>query len=288
MYSMTGFGKGEVEADKYSLSVELKSVNHRFKDMRFKMGQIFNSSEMILRKEIEKNFKRGSFDIFVSYKKKADTNKFDDLDSKKIEDFILSMKGIAKSTNIDMDFRPCDFLRNEFVKDQDDEKETELKSLLDKAFTEAVVNLKKMRKEEGDQLKKIVEDHINQYEEQFKNIEKSAPEFEKMVKERVEDKFKEYSQAIEDEPRYLQEVIYYLEKMDIHEEINRINAHLGQLRNLLDSKKEVGRQIDFLLQELNRETNTIGSKSNVVEISDSVVKMKSQLEKIREQALNIE
>ena len=123
----------------------------------------------------------------------------------------------------------------------------------------------------------------------FQKIESSVESIQKNIETRLRKRFETFSQELNvDEPRFLQEVVYYMEKLDISEEINRIHTHFDRLSELIEKGGEVGRQIEFLLQELNRETNTIGSKSSMEDISESVVQMKVQLEKMREQALNLE
>lgn len=289
MYSMTGFGKGEAKGEKYNLSVEVKTVNHRFKDLRFKMSSLFNSKEIELRKKIESKFKRGSFDIYVQYKKNQEIQSFDDLDKEKIEDYIDFVKNIAEKKNIPLEIRPGEFLRSEFYSNENEEKQTALYPLLTEAIDKALDDLLSSREKEGTAMISVLTNHLNEYESLFKTIEAKADDFEKGIREKILKKFEEYEEVIsQDDTRFRQEIIYYLEKVDIHEEINRIHTHLDKLKNLLGNKKEVGRQIDFTIQELNRETNTIGSKSSVTEISEAVIQMKAQLEKIREQALNLE
>lgn len=289
MHSMTGFGSGEANGENFQLTVELKSVNHRFRDVRFKMGSIFNSREIELRKKIETNFKRGSFDITIYYKKADDAKTFDDLDKSKIGEFLDFINDISKERGLDLQVRPGEFLRNEFMIDKSDEKEEELNKLLDQAFSNAVQALQESRKVEGDSLAKILGNHLAEYKNLFSSIEGRTKDFEAGVREKLEKKLKEYDEIMnKDETRFGQEIIYYLEKLDIHEEINRIHTHLDKMNDLVNSKEEVGRKLEFTLQELNRETNTIGSKSNNQEISSAIINMKSQLEKIREQALNVE
>lgn len=289
MHSMTGFGKGETEGETYQITVELKSVNHRFKDMRFRMGSIFNSQELTLRKKIEKHFKRGSFDISVHYKKRENLNQFDHLDKEKVKAFIGMMRELCDSQNAQLNVSPSEFMRSEFYLDESETKENELLKILEGSFNMAIEELQESRKTEGEQLRKILEGHLSEYEQCFKSVKAKAPEFEKDIREKILKKFQEYKEEIgEGENRFAQEVIYYLEKVDIHEEINRIDSHIKTLRDLLKKNSEVGRKIDFLVQELNRETNTIGSKSSVTEVSDNVIQMKTFLEKIREQALNLE
>jgi uncharacterized protein (TIGR00255 family) len=289
VYSMTGFGKGECVNDKYKLVVEMKSVNHRFKDMRFRMGSVFSSKELGLRKAIEKKFSRGSFDIAIFYKVVQKEALFDDLDMNKIDLFLGKMKTLADSKNIPLTMRACEFLRSDFVADQETEKEKELSSLLEGAFDSALNALAASRKEEGDNLIEVLNTHRLEYQKHFKVVVGGASEYKKIVEERLTKRLNEKKGELEiDEPRYLQEVIYYLEKLDVHEEIDRIGIHLKKLEALLAQENEKGRQIDFILQELGRETNTIGSKSGQGVISETVIQMKVQLEKMREQALNIE
>ncbi len=289
MNSMTGFGKGEASGPNFALSVEIKSVNHRFKDVRFKMSSLFNAKEIELRKLIDKNFKRGSFDIYINFKKQNNVKTFDDLDEEKVKAYINQIKEICGDSATSIDIRATEFLRPEFYKDKDEHREQELYSLVDTAIVQAINSLQESRAQEGAALMKVLEDHKQQYASLFQTIETNAHDFEKGIREKILAKFEEYKEQLDQtDNRFSQEIIYYMEKIDIHEEINRIKTHITKLEEILLSKKEVGRQLDFLIQELNRETNTIGSKSSIAQVSEAVIQMKSQLEKIREQALNLE
>lgn len=286
--SMTGFGKGEVEGENYTLSVELKTVNNRFKDFRFKMGSVFNAQEIVLKKKLEKSFSRGSFEIFVNYKKSTAKKTEVELDYNKISAFISTMKSAVESQGAQLVVSPTDFLRNDFYK-EDEAKEDELVSMLDAAFNAAIERLSLSRQEEGEKLIQTLRDHATKYSHHFLETKKLKDSYQDQVKERLIQRFEKDAKELSiDQPRFLQEVIYYLEKLDIDEEVNRIQIHLEKLESVLASDGEVGRQIDFLIQELNRETNTIGSKSGNGIISENVVQMKVQLEKIREQALNLQ
>lgn len=173
--------------------------------------------------------------------------------------------------------------------DQDEENHIELANLALKAFRDALHGLKKSRQVEGDKLIQVLSKHLEHYKSHFALIEKNADHFKLSVEEKLKKRVDDYKKLVDvEQSRLLQEVVFYLEKIDIHEEINRVHAHLEKFQNLLKSNSEVGRQIDFLIQELGRETNTMGSKSTMKEISDAVVQMKVQLEKMREQGLNIE
>ncbi len=286
--SMTGFGKGEAESENYTLSVEIKSVNHRFKDIRFKMGSVFNILELTLKKQLEANFGRGSFDIYVNYKKNAVKSKELELDYAKIEAVVSKLKKVATATGAELTISPTEFMRSDFYK-EDEKKETELAEMLKPAFDQAVASLLESRSEEGSKLVDQLHEHKEMFQESYNKISPLKESYQAKVKDKLKKKFDvEASDLNIDEPRFLQEVIYYLEKLDVDEEINRIKIHLEKLNKILSSEGEVGRQIDFLIQELNRETNTIGSKSGDSAISENVVQMKVQLEKIREQALNLQ
>lgn len=287
--SMTGFGRGEAGNDDWSITAEIKSVNHRFKDIRFKMPSMFSTIELDFRNTIGKHFKRGSFDISVSYKRAEKNSKFADIDAEKVTAFLTSMKSIIDASGVESTVRPTDFLRSEFYAERDDSKNEITLELAKEAFEIAITNLSESREEEGSKMVQVIEKHQETYQEHYLEISKCADTFQKNVEDKLKKRFSEFQSDLGvDEPRFLQEVVYYLEKLDVHEEINRIQAHLEKLCKLINSKGEIGRQMDFLIQELNRETNTIGSKSSLNDISDAVVQMKVQLEKIREQGLNIE
>lgn len=286
---MTGFGKGEAVGESYLLTTEIKSVNNRFKDYRFRLPSLLSSQEIILRKEVEKNFQRGSFEISLNYKLNSDESVSFDLDEKKINTFIEKIKEITKKSKVELSIRPTDFLRKEFFFDNSTDKQEELVGLVADSFQKAILDLKRSREEEGEKLIEKIQEHIEHYRIQYKSIFQYAESYEQAIKERIIKKFEEYKEIADvDNQRFLQEVIFYLEKQDIHEELNRIEIHLKKFDKLLTTDGELGRQIDFLIQELNRETNTIGSKSSHPEISNTVVQMKVHLEKIREQALNME
>ena len=287
--SMTGFGQSVSQSDNFIVSVEMKSVNNRFKDIRFKMPSTMNSHEIELKKEMTDMFSRGSFDVYVNIKRAENKNRFDDLDAKKVTQFVQKVSALIKNEGVTPTLSMTDLLRSEFLVDQDEVNQDELKELLFKSFKGALNELKESREVEGAKLITVLEKHLDNYKTQFKVIEQNAEHFKTNVEEKLKKRVDEYKALVNvDQGRLLQEVIFYLEKIDIHEEINRIHSHLEKFQNLLKSSNDVGRQIDFLIQEFGRETNTVGSKSTMKEISDAVVQMKLQLEKMREQGLNIE
>ncbi|MBC7538117.1 MAG: YicC family protein [Bacteriovorax sp.] len=287
--SMTGFAQAVAQSNNFAVSVEIKSVNNRFKDIRFKMPGSLSALEIDLKKELNDLFSRGTFDVYINVKRAESKSRFDDLDANKITQFVSKIAPILKSNGLVPQVNMTDFLRSEFFIEQDEANQSELTDLSLKAFKDALVDLKNSRESEGEKLIKVLVKHLETYKAHFVIIEGNADHFKANVEEKLKKRVDDYKNLIEvDQSRLLQEVVFYLEKIDIHEEINRIHAHLEKFQNLLKSSNEVGRQIDFLIQELNRETNTMGSKSTMKEISDAVVQMKVQLEKMREQGLNIE
>lgn len=289
--SMTGFGQGDASSTLFTINVEVKSVNHRFKDIRFKLPSLLSNIsglEFSLRKLLEESCKRGSFDIFASYKK-SETSEAWDLDEEKVKSFIQTIERFTKGTSAKLEIRPTEFLRKEFERGEQESLSKELETLVTKALGTALIGLKDSRKKEGAKLILAINSHLAEYKKNFKTIEDNVGSYKKGVEDRLRKKMSEYAPELKmDDGRFLQEVVYYLEKLDVHEEINRIHAHLDKTEKLLEKSDEVGRELDFILQELGRETNTIGSKSASTIISDAVIQMKVQLEKIREQALNLE
>ena len=289
VYSMTGFGKGEAVGPNYTITTEIKTVNNRFKDYKFRMSSMFNSLELDLRSKLEAEFRRGSFDISVTYKKNEKAVTEFQIDPKKVEAYINLLKPVFEKTSVNFQVSPVEFLRSDFYKEEDETKEKELEPLALASFDNAIKALKTSRSHEGQKLVDKLFEHLAIYENNLAGVEKLKALYPDMMKDKLTSKLNEKLKDIKiDESRYLQEVVYYLEKLEIDEEINRAKIHLVKLKSVLKSTGEIGRQIDFLLQELGRETNTMGSKSAHPEISSNVVEMKVQLEKIREQALNLE
>ncbi len=286
---MTGFGKGESVGPNYTVTTEIKTVNNRFKDFKFRMSSIFNVLELELRSKLDGEFRRGSFDISITYKKNDKGSVEFQVDPTRVQAYLNLMKPIFENSKVPFEVAPCDFLRNEFYSEDLSPKEEELSSQVLFSFDQATKALKDSRGIEGKKLIQKLNDHLNVYEICLDQVEKLKALYPEMMKDKLTSKLNEKLKDLKiDESRFLQEVVYYLEKLEIDEEINRAKIHLSKLKAVLNSTGEVGRQIDFLLQELGRETNTMGSKSAHPEISSHVVEMKVQLEKIREQALNLE
>ena len=285
---MTGFGRGQASERGLQVGIEIKSVNHRFMDTRFKIPSELIEFELPLKKRLSQTFNRGTFDIFINTKY-PEANLVDRLDKQKIKKYIEEI--ILLGGNMSSQFSPTEFLRPEFYLDKglaSDEKKT-LSKLIDDSFTKALEKLSETRISEGGRLLEAIKDHLESLKKHFAKVEKLADTYQEEVEGRLKKRLGELKNEFSmEESRFYQEVVYYMEKLDIHEEINRISSHLHELNSAIEGKGEVGRKIEFLLQELNRETNTIGAKAGLKEISESVVSMKVHIEKIREQALNLE
>jgi uncharacterized protein (TIGR00255 family) len=289
VYSMTGFGKGEAAGTNFTLTTEIKTVNNRFKDYKFRMSSSFNSLEIELRSKLETNFRRGSFDVSVVYKRNDKGPSDFQVDTEKVDAYLKFMKSVLDQNQVTLKVSPTDFLRSDFYRNEDDQKDKEIEPLALESFDAAINALKLSREAEGKKLVSKLLEHLQVYESCLENVDKMKSQYPELMKDKLTSKLNEKLKDIKiDESRFMQEVIYYLEKLEIEEEISRAKIHLSKLKAVLNSNGEIGRQIDFLLQELGRETNTIGSKSAHPEISSNVVEMKVQLEKIREQALNLE
>ncbi|MFZ8932605.1 MAG: YicC/YloC family endoribonuclease [Bacteriovoracaceae bacterium] len=287
--SMTGFGKSEAKNQDHQVEIELKSVNHRFKEVRFRSPSSLNEIELDLKKKLFEHFKRGSFEVFIRVRKESHLGHFENIDDLKINDFLKKLTVILDKGGFKYNLNPTDFLRPEFFKDKDESINEALFNLVHEAYDKAIEQLHDSRLAEGEKLVEVINKHKQQYLEFFKIIEQKADEIKESLETKLKKKLQEYhGEVTVDDNRFMQEIIYYMEKYDIHEEINRIKIHLSKLDKILQEKGEIGRQVDFLLQELNRETNTVGSKSSSEEVSSAVVQMKVQLEKIREQGLNLE
>jgi uncharacterized protein (TIGR00255 family) len=286
--SMTGFGKAQVQNSFYQVTVELKSVNHRFKDTRFRLPTVLSSLEMDFKKSIEQYCRRGSFDLLINYQK-IDNNPLSELDMAKVKNYLTAIQEFTRPLGIPLQLNPGEILRHEFFLEKDDQSLKILLTQVKETFEQALQDLLRCRREEGARLVEILQSHYQNFTRGLKKIEACSQQHRLKIEERLRKSFAEFKDNIPlDEGRFGQEIIYYLEKIDISEEINRLKIHLQKFNQILEKENEIGRHLDFLVQEINRETNTIGSKSSMEEISQEVVTMKVELESIREQIANLE
>jgi|GEM_PF-453993 len=295
--SMTGFGKGEKGDDQLNILWEVKSVNNRFKDFRFRIPHSLNQYEIDFRKLVEAKFSRGSFELSCRIEKLQKHHSGFDLDFEKIIAFLKESESQLGKENLTK-VNPTSLIRSEFKKEEGDIDQKSFSLLAKDALAIALDALHGARLEEGEKLNKVFSQHLSKTVVMVEAIAKKLENSREIISKRLKDKLKELfpegvDEKIEDD-RFHKEVLYYLEKLDLEEEISRFRIHAQKLEDIFSKKlkekknKSVGREIEFTLQEMNREVNTIGSKSVMEEVSTLVVGLKVELEKMREQALNIE
>lgn len=289
--SMTGFGRGESQEDGKSFVVEIKTVNHRYSDTFIKMPRHLAFMEDKVREFVLKGISRGKIDVFVSYEDKGADSKIVTVDDALADAYIKALIQIRDSRQLKDDItvslvgRFPDVLKVE--KAQEDEEK--LWQILSRALKDAVDSLVKMRCSEGQELKNNLLERASYIEGVIGDISLRAPEVVKEYKQKLGNRIKELlEQQTVDEGRMAVEVALFADRCSIDEELVRLSSHLVQLRETLEIQQPVGRKLDFLVQEMNREINTIGSKANDLVITKNVVELKSEIEKIREQIQNIE
>lgn len=291
MYSMTGYGKATKIVDGKEMTVELKSVNNRFLDINCKLPKMLVCVEDALRKEIQSVLSRGRVDVFVTYSTSVDVEKNVVADIGLAAGYIKAAKELEEKLGITNDLSMTSFLRiPDVVKPESvDEDYEALETLIKETAREALQNMNVMREKEGEKLKADVLTRIGVMKEHLEKIAKRAPIVVENYREKLTARITEALSGVEiDEARLLNEVAFFTDKANIDEEITRLRSHFVQANDIMTKETLVGRKMDFLVQELNRETNTICSKSNDIEITNIALSMKSEIEKIREQIQNLE
>lgn len=289
--SMTGFGRGIFQDSTKELLVEIKSVNHRYCDVSIKMPrQIFFLEEKV-REAVAKNISRGKVDIFVSYKDYGDplnTVLLDEMIAKGYIDAVNALRdkySLKDDISVSLIAQFPDVVKLEKC-EQDEAKLWEMLSL---ALQEAISGLVVMRAKEGVGLYDDLVEKIKYMEQLLKDIESFGFNIVKEYKIKLEARIKELLEKQNvDEDRIAMEAAIFADRSCIDEELVRLKSHIQQFNEVLDVSQPVGRKLDFIVQEMNREINTIGSKANNIHISKLVIELKSELEKIREQVQNIE
>lgn len=291
MYSMTGYGKAEKTIDGRELCVEIKSVNHRFLDINSKLPKSLICVEDVMRKTIQQGLSRGRIDVFVTYQDKRTLEKNVSVDIGLAKGYYNALSTIKKELNLDDDTTLTTFLRiPDVIKPEsvDDDLEV-LSKLMEETVKEAIDKMNVMRKREGEKLKKDIENRIGTLKELLKKVEERAPIIVEKYSEKLESRISEHLKGVElDQSKLINEVAFFTDKANIDEEITRLKSHFVQGEKILAEEILAGRKLDFLIQEFNRETNTICSKSNDLELTNTALSMKSEIEKIREQVQNLE
>ena len=286
--SMTGYGRSIYESNKRRFIIEIKSVNHKYNDISIKMNKNINYLENTIRKKIKKNISRGKIDVHISLEE-LEIDKKININKNLAEKYISNIKEIAKENNTEIIINMSDILMipdimsaNENV--EDSELEKELLAGLDIAIN----NFIDMRIKEGEKIQEDLSNRLDIISKYLNEINSYSTglveEYIVKLKKRIKEILKE---DIIDENRLSMEVVIFADKCSIEEEITRLNSHIEQFKNMLDDNN-IGKKMDFLIQEMNREINTIASKANCLNITKLVVEVKNELENIREQVQNIE
>lgn len=291
MKSMTGYGRAKLQKESREYIVEIKSVNHKYLDMNIKLPRNLFCMEDRVRKSISNKISRGKIDVFITYINNGIEGKNILINKDIARLYIKELEELANENNIASGLRATEISKLpevlNIVIDEDDEDK--IWSDLNECLEEALSNFVNMRETEGERIKLDLEERLNEINENVaKIIQNSTGLIEEYVV-KLRNRIKEMLDTdIVDETRLAQEIVIYSDKISIEEEITRIKSHIEQFRTLLDEKDPIGKKADFIIQEMNRETNTMGSKSGSIDIINLVIKIKTQIEDIREQIQNIE
>jgi uncharacterized protein (TIGR00255 family) len=292
MKSMTGYGRGAVTGDDFSVSVDLKTVNNRFLDIHLRTGSELSPLEPAIKRRISSRLSRGRVDVTVSFERTGQVAY--ELNRPLIAGYVEALKqmrqdfGISGELDINVIARIPGALQP--ARNGMDER---MVAALEEAVDEALDELEKMRQSEGEALRLEMRDRVQKIEALVPAIEQSAgglaDSYRVRLQKRIAELVNRGGQIVELDPsRLAQEVAYLADRSDVSEEMVRLRSHLSQFQEALDSKNETGKMLDFLLQELNREANTTLSKSTDLTIKDAALAIKAEVEKLREQVQNVE
>lgn len=292
MKSMTGFGRGSAVGDNFSVSVDLKTVNNRFLDVHLRLGSELSSIEPLIKRRITERLSRGRVDANLTFERTGEVSY--ELNRPLIAGFISAMRAMQQEFNIqgEPDLNVLARLPGAMqpVRDGIDE---EMVRGIERAVEEALDELERMREREGQSLVAEMLARLVEIERHIPTIETAAGGLVEAYRARLQKRIGELlardGQAIElDQGRLAQELAYLADRSDISEELTRLSSHLAQFREAIVSGGEVGKRLDFLLQELNREANTVLSKSTDLSIKEAALAIKAEVEKLREQVQNVE
>ncbi|MBQ2916679.1 MAG: YicC family protein [Clostridia bacterium] len=289
--SMTGFGRSVYENEGREYLIEIKSVNNRFSDINIKMPRSFNYLEEKIKKEILKSVTRGKIDLYITFNNNSDKGKTIKLNTEIAKIYIDELKKLSKEAEIIDNINIMDISKFPDVlniKMEEDSEEIIEKELM-VALNEAIKSFIDMREKEGSKIKQDFENRVKVIAEKIEQICSISTGLVEEYIVKLETRIKELLKTdVVDQTRLAQEVVIYSDKCSVQEEITRLKSHISQFLNLTNENIAIGKKLDFLIQEMNRETNTIGSKANNLEITNLVVDIKTELENIREQVQNIE
>ncbi|SHI75551.1 TIGR00255 family protein [Malonomonas rubra DSM 5091] len=288
--SMTGYGRGQAHVDGLSFSVEIKAVNHRYGDINVKAPRVLMPLESQIKKQVSAVLKRGKVDVFITQDASGAGSALPVINEPLAEEYMKIFKGLTMRYDLSGGISLGLLLAQKDVLSVEDAGHDEqvLSSCLKEAIDAALQALLVMRQKEGEATAVDIKQRLELLESLLEKIVVRAPQVPVEWQQKLKDRLERLGDDAGDPQRVAQEIAIFADRCDISEEVTRFRSHLEQFNELLQNGEPVGRQMDFLVQELNREANTMGSKSNDAELTRHVVLLKSELEKIREQVQNIE
>jgi uncharacterized protein (TIGR00255 family) len=288
---MTGFGRGDFEKGKKKITVEMKSVNHRYCEVNVRMPRKLGFLENEVRSYVKQKLSRGKIDLFISYEDNSDKIENLRFNSELAKEYLKYFDLISHEFNLENDIKVSHMSRYPdvlVVEEQEDDQE-ELWGILKGALDSSIQQLIQTRTVEGELLKEDILKKLNNMIDVLNVIKQKAPLIVAAYKEKLEQRIKDLLDNVTiDESRLAVEVAIFADKACIDEEIVRLISHIEHMKNSFNTNEPIGRKLDFLTQEMNREANTILSKANAIDVSNQALELKTEIEKIREQIQNIE
>lgn len=289
--SMTGFGRAEVTEGDRKFTVEIKSVNHRYLDTNIKMPKKFSFFESSIRNVLKQYMQRGKVDVFITYEDFSEENVCIKYNKEIAAEYYQYLTQMAEQFGLDNDIRVSTLSRypEVFTMEEQTVDEKELWNILEKAIKQAAEGFVETRIKEGENLRNDLYEKLDGMLTHVDYIEERSPQVIKDYKAKLEDKVKELLESSQiDENRILTEVTIFADKICVDEETVRLRSHIETTKQVLKEGDGIGRKLDFIAQEMNREANTILSKANCLDISNHAIELKTDIEKVREQIQNIE
>jgi len=289
---MTGYGSASLQQGEKTYTIEVKSVNHRYCDVNVKVPPRYAFLENEIKKLIKERFSRGRFDIYLNIDELAENSKRISFDRGLVARYLKELRELGADLGLDpqIDFLSLVKLPEVIKVEQGPEDQEEMIKSVQKALELSLHQLEEMRQKEGTSLHQEILSILSRIQETVVRIAERARvtpvEYKKILRERIQDLLEGTLEV--DETRLAQEIVIFAERIDVTEELARLGSHIAQFHKLMESREPVGKKLDFLIQEMNREVNTIGSKANDALISQEVIEIKADLERMREQVQNIE
>lgn len=287
VYSMTAFARNELSTDQGSLVWELRSVNHRYLEASLRLPDAFRDLEGPLRERLRKQIGRGKLECTLRFNPTSETSQTLSLNQPLAEQLIAAAEQLSARMSNPAPLNPLELLAWPGVLAGGEAQQSDLVKQADRLFDDALEQLKQSRAREGAELRKLIEERLDNMTDRVATLREMMPSLLQAHRQKLIDRFHE-AQLELDSTRVEQELVILAQKIDVAEELDRLTTHILETRNVLDSKGAIGRRLDFLMQEFNREANTLGSKAIDVRSTQAAVDLKVYIEQMREQVQNIE